>query len=133
MPKELTHWYLASQVAKTLHGEWALPYTLKRRHSFFKKSLLPEGHLIQHPARIENLENPTIYQSPPIGATPFPTLAECVTEAPHTFLLGAVGPDFLFYYLAGSEKEKFSKAAMVLHGRDGGNTLRPLTGVVQKY
>ncbi|HOV38442.1 MAG TPA: zinc dependent phospholipase C family protein [Spirochaetales bacterium] len=62
-----------------------------------------------------------------------PAISRCIREAPNLFLLGAVGPDFLFYYLTGKEKDAFQSAAMVLHGRDGGNTLRPLAETVKRY
>ncbi|MCX7786721.1 MAG: zinc dependent phospholipase C family protein [Spirochaetes bacterium] len=65
------------------------------------------------------------------GTSIYPTLCQCLREAPNTFLLGAVGPDFLFYYLYGPELNHFREAAMVLHGRDGGNTLRPFYSVVE--
>lgn len=68
------------------------------------------------------------YQTPS-----YPTLSRCVQAAPHTFLLGAVGPDFLFYYLKGPDREAFREAALVLHGRDGGNTLRPFVSVAEAY
>lgn len=60
-------------------------------------------------------------------------VSRCIREAPNLFLLGAVGPDFLFYYLVGKERAAFQSAAMVLHGRDGGNTLRPLAETVKRY
>jgi hypothetical protein len=49
------------------------------------------------------------------------------------FLLGAVGPDYLFYYLFGPELERFRAAAMVLHGSDGGDTLAVLARTAERY
>lgn len=43
------------------------------------------------------------------------------------FFLGAVGPDFLFYYLRGPAREAFWKAGRVLHGKDGSDTLAVLS------
>ena len=42
------------------------------------------------------------------------------------FYLGAVGPDFLFYYLFGPEIQAFRKAGMDLHGSNGADTLKIL-------
>ena len=107
MPKELTHWYLAEKVA----------------HAILTPMEREDSRLYSAPL------DPT----PSDLAPSYPALARCIRSAPHTFLLGAVGPDYLFYYLKGPEREAFQAAAMVLHGRDGGNTLRPLVSAVEAY
>jgi len=43
------------------------------------------------------------------------------------FLLGAVGPDYLFYYLFGPALGDFRKAGRILHGGDGSDTLAVLS------
>jgi hypothetical protein len=60
-------------------------------------------------------------------------LADILQKNRNLFLLGAVGPDFLFYYLSGPEKERFRDAAMVLHGGTGGDTLAVIAGTMEHY
>jgi AcrR family transcriptional regulator len=62
-----------------------------------------------------------------------PLLARLLERNRNVFLLGSVGPDFLFYYLYGSELALFREAAMVLHGSDGGDTLAILAKTAEVY
>lgn len=61
------------------------------------------------------------------------SFSELLDRNRNLFLLGSVGPDFLFYYLAGPERESFRDAAMVLHGTDGGDTLAVLARTAERY
>ena len=135
MPKELTHWYVAKRVAEAIGG-------VSRREAGSSEPTLQRGARSFEPAPrwgkapkaisgYEKKDHPT--QTGKSPSQSYPTLAHCIINAPNTFLLGSVGPDFLFYYLAGPEKESFRKAAMILHGRDGGNTLRPFVSVAEAY
>jgi hypothetical protein len=83
VPKEITHWWLASEVLSSLEE--------------------------------------------------CPLLAQLLERNRDVFLLGSVGPDFLFYYLYGSELTLFREAAMVLHGSDGGDTLAVLAKTAEVY
>lgn len=140
MPKELTHWYLAIKVGEALGAG-----------DSFHKDSSPAGR-VQANVRDGKATSPTDPEATGPKATgregsatpqprishmqssfPFPTLTHCIQACPHSFLLGAVGPDFLFYYLKGPELQRFREAAMVLHGRDGGNTLRPFASVAETY
>jgi hypothetical protein len=62
-----------------------------------------------------------------------PLLARLLGRNRNVFLLGSVGPDFLFYYLHGPESGRFREAAMVLHGADGGDTLAILAKTADIY
>jgi hypothetical protein len=62
-----------------------------------------------------------------------PLLAELLERNKNIFLLGSVGPDFLFYYLYGPEIARFREAAMILHGSDGGDTLAVLAETADVY
>jgi hypothetical protein len=62
-----------------------------------------------------------------------PLLAELLKRNRNVFLLGSVGPDFLFYYLYGPENEKFRRAAMTLHGAEGNDTLAILAKTADIY
>jgi hypothetical protein len=62
-----------------------------------------------------------------------PALARLLRQNRNLFLLGSVGPDFLFYYLSGPENERFREAAMTLHGSDGGDTLAILAKTAEEY
>jgi hypothetical protein len=62
-----------------------------------------------------------------------PLLAEILRRNKNIFLLGSVGPDFLFYYLHGQETERFREAAMFLHGADGNDTLAILAKTADGY
>ena len=52
-----------------------------------------------------------------------PLLAGLLERNTNVFLLGAIGPDYLFYYLYGSELGRFGEASKILHGAAGGDTL----------
>jgi hypothetical protein len=82
VPKEITHWWLASEV---------------------------------------------------LAALKHPLLSELLERNKNIFLLGSVGPDFLFYYLHGPEEKRFREAAMVLHGSDGNDTLAILVKTADAY
>lgn len=62
-----------------------------------------------------------------------PLLAGLLGRNRNLFLLGSVGPDFLFYYLHGPENRRFRDAAMVLHGADGSDTLEILAKTADVY
>ncbi len=58
---------------------------------------------------------------------------EIISRHINLYYLGAVSPDFPYYYLAGRGRERFSAAADRLHGRFGGNTLAFLPSVIRMY
>ncbi|MDR1932391.1 MAG: zinc dependent phospholipase C family protein [Spirochaetales bacterium] len=62
-----------------------------------------------------------------------PVLAGLLKRNRNIFLLGSVGPDFLFYYAHGPEQKSFREAAMVLHGSEGGDTLAILAETADVY
>jgi hypothetical protein len=62
-----------------------------------------------------------------------PLLAALLGRNRNVFLLGSVGPDFLFYYLHGPENQRFREAAMTLHGADGSDTLAVLAKTAEIY
>jgi hypothetical protein len=98
MPKEITHWWLASEVLAELTAAWG-------------SNSAPDGSCRKNS----------------------PALARLLKQNRNLFLLGSVGPDFLFYYLSGPETEKFRAAAMALHGSDGGDTLTILSETAEEY
>jgi hypothetical protein len=99
VPKEITHWWLASEVLAELAPACA------------------EGNSAPEVSCRKNS----------------PALARLLKQNRNLFLLGSVGPDFLFYYLWGPEIEKFRAAAMALHGSDGGDTLGILSKTAEEY
>ncbi|MCL1818563.1 MAG: zinc dependent phospholipase C family protein [Spirochaetaceae bacterium] len=62
-----------------------------------------------------------------------PLLAELLARSRNVFFLGAVGPDFLFYYLYGSETGRFGEASRILHGSDGSDTLAILAKTAEAW
>ena len=103
MPKEITHWWLVLEILESLN------------HA---------------PSAVDAME--TAKSPLPVQKT-CPVLASVLSKNRNAFLLGSVGPDFLFYYLHGSEKEKFRDAGMFLHGSEGNDTLTILSETIEEF
>ena len=112
MPKEITHWWLAGEVLGTLRSSVPLQGDGGRS--------MRDGGSAAGPSMAG-------------GDGGWRALVEMLEKNRNLFLLGAVGPDFLFYYLFGPEHRRFLAAAGVLHGSDGSDTLAVLARTARKW